>query len=228
MQNGHGQVVEIRAGTASPAARLACASNLIPAPGQYLLACLPGSDDPLPAPVFSAGSTPDGFLAAPPLPANWTPGMQLLLRGPLGHGFSLPSSARRVVLVALEQSSPARLLGLLSRALEQTAAVVLASKAIPANLPAEVEVQPLANLPEIVRWADYLAVDALRAQLPGLSACLGLSGQARLPCEAQVLVFTPMPCGALADCGVCAVPIRRGHLLACKDGPVFSLAELLQ
>jgi NAD(P)H-flavin reductase len=35
-----------------------------------------------------------------------------------------------------------------------------------------------------------------------------------------------MPCSGLADCGVCAVPARRGYKLACKDGPVFDLDEL--
>ena len=44
--------------------------------------------------------------------------------------------------------------------------------------------------------------------------------------EAQALVRTPMPCGALADCGVCTVRTSRGPKLACKDGPVFDLSLL--
>jgi dihydroorotate dehydrogenase electron transfer subunit len=153
--------------------------------------------------------------------------MHLQLRGPLGHGFKLPPSARRVALAALDDETPARLFGLLEPALAQSAAVTLACDFTPPGLPADVEVQPLAALPELVCWADYLALDARRAQLPGLAKCLGLAAQAGVPCEAQVLVCTPMPCGALAECGVCAVPVRRGHLLACKDGPVFSLPEIL-
>jgi len=36
----------------------------------------------------------------------------------------------------------------------------------------------------------------------------------------------PMPCGGLGDCGLCAVDLKRGWKLACKDGPVFDLNEL--
>jgi hypothetical protein len=36
-----------------------------------------------------------------------------------------------------------------------------------------------------------------------------------------------MPCAGLADCGVCAVELRRGWKLACKDGPVFDLRDIL-
>jgi len=52
----------------------------------------------------------------------------------------------------------------------------------------------------------------------------GLAGRAG---EAQVLVVTPMPCGGLAECGVCAFTTRRGWKMACKDGPVFDLSELI-
>ena len=44
--------------------------------------------------------------------------------------------------------------------------------------------------------------------------------------EAQALIVTPMPCGGIAECGVCAVTVRRGWKMACKDGPVFDLKEL--
>lgn len=44
--------------------------------------------------------------------------------------------------------------------------------------------------------------------------------------EAQILVRVPMPCGALAECGVCAVRLRDGVALACDDGPVFDLRLL--
>lgn len=226
MLSGQGRIVETFFGFGCPAARLSCPPGLVPAPGQYLLAHLPDSDDPLPIPVFPAGFTGDGFLAAPSLPDNWMPGTGLCLRGPLGHGFNLPLSARRVTLAAFDDA-PARLLGLLDLALKQNAAVVLACEAIPPGLPADVEVHPLADLPELMRWADYLAVDLDRAHLSGLRESLGLAGQAQVLCEAQVLVITPMPCGALAECDVCAVPVRRGHLLACKDGPVFPLPDLL-
>ncbi|MBI3152940.1 MAG: hypothetical protein HYZ21_12455, partial [Chloroflexi bacterium] len=45
--------------------------------------------------------------------------------------------------------------------------------------------------------------------------------------EAQVLIRTQMPCGALAECGICAVMVGQQWKMACKDGPVFDWKELL-
>ena len=56
---------------------------------------------------------------------------------------------------------------------------------------------------------------------------LGLGKQAKVRFEAQVLVLVPMPCGGMGECGVCAVKIQRGWKLACKDGPVFDLEDLI-
>ena len=47
-----------------------------------------------------------------------------------------------------------------------------------------------------------------------------------LAIPAQALVLGPMPCGGLADCGVCAVTTRSDWKLACKEGPVFDLEEI--
>jgi len=204
------------------AARIACPPALIPAPGQYLLARDPASDDPLAVPVFPAGTCPEGFLAAPSLPRTWYPGMILSLRGPLGHGFALPASARRLALAAIDVS-PACLLALLDPALAQGAAVALVCDSLPEDLPADVEIHSLAALGEVTSWADYLALAAPRASLPGLRARLGNGGPLRVPRAAQVLIVAPMPCGGLADCGVCSVDGRGGVKLICKDGPVFDL-----
>jgi len=225
MKQGMGELVELYLESGQTGGRLLCPQNLIPEPGQYLLAH-DGSDSPVPAPVFNAGSAPGGFRIAPPIPQSWQPGTTLLLRGPLGRGFSLPSSARRVALVPLGETS-ARLKPLLAAALEQDASVVLVSDMDLSDLPHEIEIQPLTALREITQWADYIALDMPRESLPGLRQMLGLGEQARVQLEAQVLVVTPMPCGGIAECGVCAVTIRHGWKLACKDGPVFDLQALI-
>ena len=225
-KRGTGELTELYLENGLTGGRLLCPQNLIPEPGQYLLVQDPASDSPLPVPVFNAGSVPGGFLVAPPIPRTWQPGTSLFLRGPLGQGFSLPGSARRVALVPLGETS-ARLEPVLAAALEQGAALVLVSDLDLSDLPPEVEIQPLSALAEVARWADYLAIDADRESLPGLHAMLGFSRQARITIEAQVLVATPMPCGGLAECGVCAVTTRRGWKMACKDGPVFDVNELV-
>jgi len=210
-----------------PAARILCPPRLIPAPGQYLLAHAGGSDSPLAASVFAAKIFADGFLAAPPMSSSWTPGTRLHLRGPLGHGFVLPTSARRAALIAFDDS-PARLLSLLDLALKQESSVALVCETPPDDLPLQVEVQPLQALSDVCNWADYVAMDAGRESLPELREKFGVRSPLEARYEAQILVRTSMPCGALAQCGVCAVEVRHGHLLACDDGPVFDLKDLLQ
>jgi dihydroorotate dehydrogenase electron transfer subunit len=234
MKQGTGKLVELYLEGGLTGGRLLCPQNLIPGPGQYLLAHDSASDASLPAPVFNAGSIPGGFLIAPPISQIWQPGTILTLRGPLGHGFSLTSSARNVALIVLGETS-ARLKPILNAALEQDASIVMVSDLDLPDLSPEVELQPVSALADVAQWADYLAVDIPRESLPGLREKLGLSGQAGGKIarpgswrtgEAQVLVVTPMPCGGMGDCGVCAVSVRNGWKMACKDGPVFKQNEL--
>ncbi|RPH60939.1 MAG: hypothetical protein EHM81_05290, partial [Chloroflexi bacterium] len=207
-------------------ARLSCPPALIPAPGQYLLAhAATDSDAPLAHPLFPTDTTSNGFHAAPPIPSNWLPGLELTLRGPLGRGFHLPPAARRVALAAFGSTS-ARLLALLEPALSQKAEIVLLADTPPENLPAAIEISPLAALAEITPWADYLALDAPRAALPAIRDILNPGSRYFYPVAAEILVETPLPCGGMGECGVCAVPQRRGYRLACKDGPVFDLGTL--
>jgi hypothetical protein len=225
-RRGAGELTELYLENGLTGGRLLCPQNLIPEPGQYLLAHDLASDAFLTAPVFNAGPVPGGFLISPPIPQNWQPGVKLALRGPLGRGFSLPKSSRRIALVSFGETS-ARLKPLLAAALEIGAAVVLVTDLELPDLSPEVEIQPVSMLAETARWSDYLAIDVFRESLPGLREKLEIGEQAGIPFEAQVLVVTSMPCGGLAECGVCAVKVRRGWKIACKDGPVFDLKELI-
>ncbi len=220
MHTGEGQLTEIVLRTNGTGGRIVCPPELVPAAGQFLFAH-DGSDAPLPVTVFMGGASPGGFLAAPPLPPSWGPGLKLRLRGPLGRGFSIPPRVRRVALLALDDA-PARLLPLIPFALELGAAVTLVCERTPEDVPDEVESQTPATLTEVLAWADFLAVDTARESLSDWREKLrGFNG------EAQILVRTSMPCGGVAECGVCAVTLRSGWGMACKDGPVFDLEELL-
>ena len=228
-----GKVVELVLVDGLSAARISCPPRMIPPAGTYLLAYVPDSNLPLATAVFAAGlfTSPyrvraDSFIIAPPTPESWTPGVRLGLRGPLGHGFAMPASARRIALVAFD-SSPRRLLALLDAAFEQTAEVTLICESPLDDLPLQVEVQPLGALAEVCSWADYLAVDAARESLPSLKQIMGNINPLKISGQAEILVRTPMPCGALAECGVCSVELRSGIQLACEDGPVFDLKSLI-
>ena len=224
MNIGKGQVFELLLEAGNRYARISCPPNLIPSPGQYLLAG-DGSDAALPVPLFHTDSASQGFITSAPIPESWNPGTELYLRGPLGHGFDFPLSARKVGLISFDDSL-ARLRGLIRPALKQAAAVALVCESNPEYLPDEVEVHPLSALQAIVEWSDYLACDAKRENLDQVQERLGRLGKVMTGKEVQVLVHTPVPCGGIAECGVCAVKLRSNWKMACKDGPVFDWAEL--
>src|SRR5689334_13420495 len=125
MHTGQGRVVETILENGQRLARISCPANLIPSAGQYLLAN-DASDSPLPVPLFYTDSAPESFLAAPLIPDTWMPGLDISLRGPLGHGFAIPISARKITLIAFDDT-PVRLHGLIQPALKQGAAVVVVS-----------------------------------------------------------------------------------------------------
>ncbi len=239
MATGIGTILELRLEPDGLSARITCPLSLRPAPGQYLIASGPDPAETLPMVLFPSrveviSSEPQGGqlilqtvpgLVTTPLPATWLAGTRLALRGPLGSGFHLPGSVRRVAIASLE-GSPARLLPLASQALAQRAAVALYAAAIPDGLPEEVEVLPLDLLPEAPTWADFMALEVDLHHLTALRSRLGLPLFQRPPCQIEVLVLTAVPCSGLAECGVCAVATRDGWALACSDGPVFDFIQL--
>jgi dihydroorotate dehydrogenase electron transfer subunit len=223
MHTGSGQVLELVLEDGRDHMRLSCPATLLPAPGQYVLAS-DESTAALPVPLFYTDSAPQGFVAATGSSVSWDPGSRLSLRGPLGRGFMLPPAARRVGLVAFDDH-PARLRGLIRPAIQQDAGVVLVGRAVPDTWPDVVEVQPLSALDEIVEWADYLAIDVARGNLHLLREQMGKRNHLAAA-KAQVLIRTPVPCGGIAECGVCAVTLRSDWRFACKDGPVFDWSDL--
>lgn len=220
MKAGTGEVVEIYL---DRSAGVHCAPELIPQPGQYLLAHADGSDSPLAVPLFFGRALPDGFRTAPISAETWLPGTRLNLAGPLGHGFILPAFARKTALVAYDDD-PSRLLGLMGSVLNQGSELVLVTDVPVEDIPESIEIQPLKALEEILRWSDFAAIDAARENLEHLLS---------LPClkkrevnDVQVLVRAPMPCGTRAECGVCALSLHHEWKMICKEGPVFRLQDL--
>ncbi len=217
-----GKIKELVFLDGQPTAYIQCPSLAIPAPGRYVHACPTQGMTPLGHAIFPARSMADGFLAAPAVPESWLPGMRLDLRGPLGHGFALPESARRVALIALGET-PHRLLSLVEMAIKQGAAVTLVCAHPPEDLPLEIEIQPLHALTETWSWADYAALDGDRSSISELRGRSGKSLLRKPPALAQILIHTWMPCAGLAKCGVCTVEPGKESKLSCEDGPVFDL-----
>jgi NAD(P)H-flavin reductase len=225
MAAGSATIIEIRLEAGEMGGRISYPPGMRPAPGQYLVASSANSDDPLPIVLFPQHIQANEMVIAPPLPSEWAAGMTLAVRGPLGNGFHLPANAQRVALAGLEGSA-ARLLPLADQALKQGSAVVIYTEKPPAGLPAEVELLSLDLLPEAHTWADFLALEVSLAGLPGLRQRLGLKPFQRPASQTQVMLWTPLPCTGLAECGICAVQVQRGWSLVCSDGPVFDFNDL--
>jgi hypothetical protein len=227
MQTFEAQVSEIQLDHhGATGAWIACVLRKTPHPGQYLFAWAPSDRDaPAGLPLFPVKVTEHGFLAAPPIPPAWSPGTRLIMRGPLGRGFELPASTHRLALAALGDTV-GRLLPLAAQAAQNGCAIALFADAPLPSLPASYEAYPSSDLPESLAWADLLAIDLPLQHMVDLRKILGIATGLLLPCPAQVLIQVPMPCAGLAECGACAVRTRRGHQLACKDGPVFDLNHL--
>ena len=199
-----------------------------PKPGQYL-SCQKFTEIPdvLTTNLFSILGN-KGVLTLEPIPQNWTPGDQVQYLAPQGLAFQLPSSARRVGLLPFGVS-PLRLLTLVRPALAQGASLILfldpeQRDTFLSFVPSSLEVLPLSALKDNLDWLDTLAVDIKREDLDVLSNLfLGLT----LSITGEVLIRTVMPCHGIGECGVCSVKTKHGWRLACKDGPVFRLAEIL-
>jgi dihydroorotate dehydrogenase electron transfer subunit len=228
MQDFEGRVSEIfldRSGASS--AKISCPRGAIPAPGRYTLAWdQKDVDAPLAVPLFASEITDQGFKTAPVIPRNWEPGSNLLLRGPLGHGFQLPRTLKNLVLAAFG-TTIARLMPLIRMSLEQDMSVALFTDCPLPSLPPAIEVHPQNSLLDALNWADFLVLDLPFGVLDLLSEILGLLTPNHTELHGQVLISGPMPCGGLAECGVCSIRLRRGRKLACKDGPVFELKKLV-
>ncbi len=220
------QLLELRLeGAGLVGGKIAAPPRLAYRPGQYLLAHAQHVPETLPAVLFPSSVNELEILLAPSLPPAWLPGTELSLRGPQGKGFHLPATARRVALATLD-SHPYRLLPLLAPALALGLEIALFTPHIPVGLPPEVEVLPRSALADAPGWADYLALDLPWEAIPQLWKNLGLEPGRPLPCQAEALIVAPMPCGGLADCGVCAIKTRPGWKFTCQDGPVFDLETL--
>jgi len=229
MRSSTGRLTDISLDPADrQTAWIECPSGAVPDPGRYCLLAAPDDREAvLPVIAFPGEIAQSGFLAVGTLPRYWLPGVSLLIRGPLGKGFNLPSSLNRLALVAVGET-PSRLMPVAQMTASRGADVAWFSDMALPGMPPAYELNPLEALVGALDWADFVVIDIPFDALSSLKGILGLQGEESetLP-SGQVLVHTSMPCGGVGECGACAVSYQRGWKLACLDGPVFDLAGLL-
>ncbi len=172
-------------------------------------------------------------------------GARLDLLGPGGHGFSLPPSPGRVLILAQDEGI-GPVWPLIARALLAGHQVALAlgvtqeDRVIPPDLlPVEVEYrlatldgsvgrrgEVLASLEGLEGWPDHICAALPRAQWPRLRSWIEGWHPALQPGFAQVLAESDIFCGTGA-CLACVVERRDGRLTrACVHGPVLDLIDL--
>jgi NAD(P)H-flavin reductase len=195
--------------------------------GQYLQAFGTGENELLPILLFPCQSPGQGWIFCGNFPRSWQPGMQLHLRGPRGNGFHLPPLAKKVALTSLDQVHLNRLLPLAFEALENGAEVCILTGTHPSDLPPEIELLPLDELHQIKNWADYLAACLPPAGVAVFQQELEINLGRNDKLQVEVMLDVPVICDEVSACGICAVNTGKGWKLACKDGPVFPLAELM-
>jgi len=208
-------------------------SDLIPAPGQFLLARLiPAFDPYLRRPLFPTQIADSGFAVvfSPTDPALNTlaPGAKIDLIGPVGAATPDFPFRTRVLLVA--DPDPSALLPFAARVVAQggTATLLLSTHYPLDALDPEIELR-IGDLPtlaaEFAPSADLVFICAGRALHRPIHRRLTEARSFVSREYARALVTCPMPCGTGA-CGACAVKTIHGWKMACVDGPFFSLTEL--
>jgi NAD(P)H-flavin reductase len=192
-------------------------------PGQYIMAH--GDSDILPIPLYPCGLKESQYTSLVTTSQNWRPGDLLTIRFPLGKGFSLPGTVKRLLMVS-GTNNPLRLIPVASRVIEEGGEAAFFTYHLPDRLPVEIEVLTRDQVAEAITWADGIIGDIPLSRLLIWKNLIAGEGSIPQKKTIQVLVDTPMACGGTADCGVCAVKTRHGWMHACTDGPVFPLSEL--
>ncbi len=169
------------------------------------------------------------------------------LLGALGNGFSLPAPAKNILLIGEPPHLPL-LFHLANRAARRRKNVTLAIRVpsrryLPSTAPLDPAVEVLmasrdgsagyrgdifSHLNDLPVWADAIAAVGNLQFYHTLKTELHRCRPAVSPGLAQALVTdAPLHICGTGVCGRCTVPTAHGTKLACAEGPVFDLAELL-
>ncbi len=207
-------------------------SDLLPRPGQFLLARLSPAYDPylrqafFPSRLSQAGFAVD-LPASSPVLSLVAPGAIVDVVGPIGVAAPEIAARSRVLLIAHD---PSALLPFAARAVESGgAATLLLSDPYPLEVldpQIEVRVGDLSSLAsEFAPTTDLVFMHVAEHLRKTLHHVLSESRTVLTPSSAYALCSLPTPCGTGA-CGACYLKTAHGQKLACLDGPFFPLAEL--
>jgi 2-polyprenylphenol hydroxylase and related flavodoxin oxidoreductases len=219
-----GKLVEIYETGAGTGLKIGLEHTLNFLPGQYFHCVDKAGHEFLPNILYPLEIERQILSVFPLRSENGWVGQELTLRGPLGNGFHLPANAERIGLIGFGKAQVLPLLPLARSLLAAGKEVTLVSDARLQGLPMALELLPAEQRKEVVAWADALALCVHRSEVSALLANIENRSSRK---TVEVLIQSEMPCGGVSLCGVCAVQTRKGWQHPCKDGPVFSLSELV-
>jgi NAD(P)H-flavin reductase len=196
-------------------------------PGQYFKLRLPQREDLISATVFPVAGNEAHLQVMTPGQMQGLQGEEIQLFGAFGNAFTLPEHKSRIGVYVPAGTSAISMLPYLDLALSAAHEVTLLTDSFISGLLAEVEVLPLSQSREVFKWADRLVCAAAFSDAQQVAKeILPLRPRISKPSEDEMLVLSENPCSGLAACQLCALQTRSGWKHACKDGPVFRLAEL--
>jgi dihydroorotate dehydrogenase electron transfer subunit len=179
--------------------------------------------------------------------ARCTTGDTLDILGPFGHGFELARTTKTLLLLG-EGPNIAALLMLAHTMVARGGSATLYATASelallpPAFLlPSEIEYQTgsgaaieLLNqqhlaqgTPSTLIWADQLCAALPFHELSRLGELIRTHRIRTDRSFASVIAESALPCG-IGNCGACTIETRKGLRLACSEGPVFGLHQLIE
>ncbi len=206
--------------------RLAGSEPIPLAAGQLWLGVSEPVIELLPTALYPAMDENGQWYLAGSIPSGWQPGNRLSLRGPIGRGFVLPRTGRRVACVSLDQRVH-YLIPLMRLAFRQAAEVVYCGVRSPLRLPELVEVFALDQWKEWWEWSDYVAVQgSITAATKFFKTIEENSLLRSRRVMVEVMISGTVICGGMAECGLCAVPTRRNWLLTCRSGAVLDAYQV--
>jgi hypothetical protein len=77
---------------------------------------------------------------------------------------------------------------------------------------------------ETIGWANYIAIEIKREDLPKNYEILKNVKEHAVTCE--LLIYCPILCLGKADCMVCSLKTKQGWTKTCQQGQIFNLDNL--
>jgi hypothetical protein len=190
-------------------------------PGQFFIVYNPEKDDRL-SPIYFTLHLDDIYFVKSKN-TNWEIGDRLIVKGPIGTGFSNNSNIQNLLCISFDQSHGG-LNPLIEHGVSIGKNVAYMVDDINLALPNSVEIVFPDMLDENLLWADYIVIEIERDNLEKNQEILKKILNLDVPTD--ILIYCRILCSGDSQCMVCSVKTKKGLIRTCQYGTVFKLNEL--